>query len=173
MKIVTGILALLISSLSIAKEVQVADTGITFQAPDNFGALSQEILDFKWPHKRAPRWVVGNDTGSTTIAFDLKPHDISGAPLKELMSVYVDGFERIVPGVQWKKQEVISLSGREWIYLELTSNAIDTDIYNIVLVTSYGKEMLVFNFNSTKEDFAKYEKTLRSSVNTIKVPASS
>ncbi len=170
MKIVTGILALLISSLCFAKEVQVADTGITFQAPDDFGALSQEILDFKWPHKRAPRWVVGNETGSTTIAYDLKPHDISAAPLEALMGDFTATFERVVPGVEWKKQEVIHLSGRDWIYFEVTSNAIDTDIYNIMLVTSYGKEMLVFNFNSTKEDFPQYEKALRNSVNTIKIP---
>ena len=32
----------------------------------------------------------------------------------------------------------------------------DTDIYNIMLVTSYGQEMLMFNFNSTKEDFSIY-----------------
>ncbi|SIQ23107.1 hypothetical protein SAMN05421647_10376 [Marinobacterium stanieri] len=72
--------------------------------------------------------------------------------------------------MEWKKQEVIHLSGRDWIYFEVTSNAIDTDIYNIMLVTSYGKEMLLFNFNSTKEDFPQYEKALRNSVNTIKIP---
>ncbi|WP_010323146.1 hypothetical protein [Marinobacterium stanieri] len=170
MKIISGIMALMLSTLCFAKEVQVADTGITFEAPDDFGPLSQEILDFKWPQSRAPRWVVGNETGSTTIAYDLKPHDISGAPMEALMGDFAATFERVVPGVEWKKQEVIHLSGRDWIYFEVTSNAIDTDIYNIMLVTSYGKEMLLFNFNSTKEDFPQYEKALRNSVNTIKIP---
>jgi len=150
--------------------VEIESSGISFDAPDDFFTYDQKLIDIKWPQKRAPRWVVGNESGSTSIAYDLKPNDISLAPLNELMDYFKSVFDRVIPGIDWKKREIIEVSGKKWIYLEMTSSAIDTDIHNIMLVTSYGKEMLVFNFNSTKEDFSKYESQLRKSVSTIKLP---
>ncbi len=170
MKIVFGLIMIALTSVCLAKEITVADSGITFDAPDEFVPLPQEIIDAKWPSSRAPRWVIGNASGATTIAYDIKPNDISAAPLSGLMNSFKTVFDRVVPGIEWIKREVIDISGKKWIYLEMTSNAIDTDIHNIMLVTSYGKDMLIFNFNSTKEEFSQYESELRDSVNTIKLP---
>lgn len=170
MKIILSLIVVMMSAVCTAKDIQVSDTGISFVAPDEFQPLSQDLIDAKWPQKSAPKWVVGNETASTTIAYDLKPNDISAAPLPDLMNYFKTTFDRIIPGIEWKKREVIELSGKSWVYLEMTSNAIDTDIYNIMLLTSYGKEMLIFNFNSTKKDFSKYESELRKSVTTIQLP---
>jgi len=54
----------------------------------------------------------------------------------------------------------------------MTTNAVDTDIYNIMLFTCYKGKMLIFNFNSTREEFKKYEKDLRKSIRTIKIKES-
>jgi hypothetical protein len=54
--------------------------------------------------------------------------------------------------------------------METTSSAIDTDIYNIMMLTGYDNRMLIFNFNSTKEDFPKFEKALRASLASIQIP---
>jgi len=170
MKYFIGIMVLLISAASIAKEINIGLTGISFDAPDDFSPLSQEVIDAKWPQKRAPKWVVGNDSASTTIAYDLKPNDISNAPLEDFMNYFKTTFDRVIPGIAWKERKIIELSGKKWIFLEMTSKAIDTDIYNIMLLTSYGNEMLIFNFNSTKEEFKNYELALRKSINTIKLP---
>ena len=164
------IILIILPSVSLAKEISLPETGITFIAPDEFKPLPQKIIDIKWPSKRAPKWVIGNKDATTTIAYDLKPNDISQAPLPALIGSFENVFNRVVPGIKWKKKEIIKLSGQQWIYLEMTSNAIDTDIHNIMLVTSYKKRMLVFNFNSTKQDFAKYEAILRKSIETIKLP---
>ena len=161
--------SLLFCAFLSAKEIQISGTDITFIAPDEFKELPQELIDLKWPQKAAPKWVVGNATASTTIAYDLKPNDISSAPLPDLMEYFKQTFDRIIPGIEWKDRQIIELSGHKWIFPEMTSNAIDTDIYNIMLVTSYGKEMLAFNFNSTKEDFPKYEVKLRESMQSINI----
>ena len=170
MKFILSLILVTLSFALAAKEVSVSDTGISFVSPDEFQPLSQEIIDVKWPQKGAPKWVVGNESASTTIAYDLKPNDISAAPLPDIMNYFKNTFDRIIPGIEWKNREIIELSGKQWVYLEMTSNAIDTDIYNIMLLTSYGKEMLIFNFNSTKEDFTKYETKLRASIQTIQLP---
>ena len=54
--------------------------------------------------------------------------------------------------------------------MEMTSNAVDTDIHNIMMLTGIDGKMLVFNFNSTREDFPRYEEELRKSLNSIELP---
>lgn len=43
----------------------------------------------------------------------------------------------------------------------MTSSAIDTDIYNLMIFTGHKSQMWMFNFNSTKEEFKKYVKVFR------------
>ncbi len=170
MKIIVSLILIVLSPVSFTKEINISDTGISFVAPNEFQQLSQEAINIKWPQKNAPKWAVGNESTSTTIAYDLKQIDVSSIPLPELMVSFKTTFDRIVPGIQWKKREIIELSGKSWGYLEMTSSLIDSNIHNIMLVTSYGKEALIFNFNSTKEDFPKYELELRQSMKTIQLP---
>ncbi|MGB5412647.1 MAG: hypothetical protein WBN09_14025 [Woeseiaceae bacterium] len=153
-----------------AGTIEIEDTGVTFVAPDEFEPLSQEVIDIKWPNKNGPRFVVGNERATTTIAYDVKAQDISGADMDELRASLEQTFNRIIPGIQWKENSVIEHEGRNWVYLEMTSNAIDTDIYNIMMLGGVGQEMIIFNFNSTKEDFPKYEEELRQSLKSIRVP---
>ena len=164
------LLAILISFPVFADPIKVADTDVTFAPPDGFKALPQETIDLKWPNKRAPKFVVGNDNASTTVAYDIKPNNIPQNHLVDAQKAFTDLFERVVPGFEWKKNEIIDHSGQKWLLMEMTSRAIDTNIYNIMFVTGYKGQMLIFNFNSTKEDFPKYEKQLRASLKSIRLP---
>jgi len=163
-------LAIFICGQAQAGVIELGDTGITFVAPDEFEPLSQEIIDIKWPNKNGPSFVVGNERASTTIAYDVKPLDLSNADLDEVRAAFEQTFNRVIPGIQWKENSIIEHEGRSWVYLEMTSKAIDTDIYNIMMLTGVGQKMVIFNFNSTKEDFPKYEKVLRQSLKSIRLP---
>ena len=154
----------------IAEPVKVAGTEITFEPPAGFKALSQEMIARKWPSNMAPRFAVGTPTGKTTVAYDLKPHQVPQDKLGEVQQQFTQMFERMIPGIAWKKNEIIEHSGQKWLMMELTSNAVDTDIYNIMMMTGYEGKMLVFNFNSTKDDFPQHEAALRKSLSSIVIP---
>jgi hypothetical protein len=153
-----------------AEPIKVADTGVTFEAPEDFKPLSKVIIAAKWPTNRAPAFAVGTPSGGTTVAYDLKPNNIPQEALPEVKKSFTELFERMIPGIAWKKNEIIEHSGQKWLLMEMTSNAVDTDIYNIMLMTGYQGKMLVFNFNSTKEDFPKYEAALRKSLKSVTLP---
>ena len=159
-----------VSSTLSADPIKVADTQVTFEAPEDFKPLSKEIIATKWPTNRAPAYAVGTPSGTTTVAYDLKPNNIPQEALPEVQKSFTELFERMIPGIAWKKNEIIEHSGQKWLLMEMTSNAVDTDIYNIMLMTGYQGKMLVFNFNSTKEDFSKYEAALRKSLKSVKLP---
>lgn len=166
------ILVLMIAGMCTAfsEPLKVADTGVTFEPPAEFKKVPQQIVDLKWPNKNAPRFVVGNESASTTIAYDLKNNRVPEAQLPLVKEEFTKPFNRVIPGIRWKKSEIIEHSGQKWLYLEMTSNAVDTDIHNIMLVTGYQGKMLIFNFNSTRGDFKRYEAQLRASIKSIKLP---
>ena len=171
MKIPLLIAALFVLSPALfAEPIKVADTEVTFEAPEDFKPLSKEIIATKWPTNRAPAYAIGTPSGSTTVAYDLKPNNIPQEALPEVQKSFTELFERMIPGIAWKKNEIIEQSGQKWLLMEMTSNAVDTDIYNIMLMTGFEGKMLVFNFNSTKEDFPKYEAALRKSLKSVKLP---
>ena len=171
MKIQYSITALLaLTTTLLAEPIKVAGTEVTFDPPECFEPLSKEILAIKWPTNRAPAYAIGTPTGTTTVAYDLKPNNIPQEALPEVQKSFTQFFDRMIPGIIWKKNKIIEHSGQKWLMMEMTSRAFDTDIYNILLMTGFKGKMLVFNFNSTKEDFAKYEDALRESQESIRLP---
>ncbi|CAA6692136.1 MULTISPECIES: hypothetical protein [unclassified Lentimonas] len=170
MKLITTLGILLLSTLlSSAEHIKITGTSASFDSPEGFKPLSKEIIELKWPSNRAPRFAVGNESASTTVAYDLKPHLISQSQLQAVLTSFEQTFNRVIPGIEWKKKEIIEIDGQKWIFLEMTSNAVDADIYNIMLITGLNGQMLAFNFNSTKSDFPKYENSLRESIKSIKL----
>lgn len=153
-----------------ADPIKVANTEVTFEAPEGFKPLSKEIMAVKWPANRAPAFAVGTPNGGTTVAYDLKPDNLPQEALPDVQKSFTKIFERAIPGIAWKKNEIIEHSGQKWLLMEMTSTAADTDIYNILFMTGHQGKMLIFNFNSTKEDFPKYEASLRKSLKSVKIP---
>lgn len=152
-----------------AEQFSIPESGVTFEAPAGFTPLSKEEIAGKYPSHSPPSLAVGNERRTTTIAFDLKPQSIPADKLLEVKSAFEKIFERMIPGLVWKERKLIELQGQQWIYFELTSHAIDTDIHNIMLVTPHKGKMLVFNFNSTKGEFPNVESKLRESLKSIKL----
>ena len=165
------LLALLVSISSAvhAETISVDEGGVTFEAPDDFTPVSEEVLRIKYPSGNAPRFVIGNEGAGTTIAYDIKPSPLPSEQLDAARTSFTELFERMIPGIEWVENKTIDHDGQEWIYFELTSNAIDTEIYNIMLMTGYGDQTLMFNFNSTKEQFGHYESALRQSLQSIDI----
>ncbi len=162
-------LLLAIAPAGHAKEIQIDGGAITFAAPPGFTALSRSEIATKFPKARAPRFVIGNAARTTTIAYDLKPHTVADAQLEAMMAGFVRSFEQAVKGIVWKKRAVVERVGKRWVHLEFTSEAVDTDIHNIMLVTPHSKELLILNFNSTRGEFPSVEKALRRSIASIRV----
>ena len=159
----------LVCGQAAAASFTIPGSTVSFEAPDDFTPLTQEEIAKKWLRAKPPAFVVGNARRTTTIAYDIRNQSVPEDQLEAGLEVFGRLFDRLVAGIVWKKREIAVIGGRRWIYLEMTSNAIDTDIYNILLSTPHEGKLVVFNFNSTKEDFPHVEASLRKAVNTVAI----
>ena len=171
-KIVSYLLAGFVFSVSIlasAEIVTLPGNAISFDAPAGFTPLTKEQIAQKWVRGIPPVFAVGNAKRTTTIAYNMSNQPVTDGDLEGKVKAFEQLFDKVIPGIVWKKKEVTSIGGRKWIHLEMTSSAIDTDIYNILLGTPYEGKLVLLNFNSTKEDFPKLEASLRKAMGTLSV----
>lgn len=152
-----------------ANEVVSDDGLISFLIPDDFTPLNVDEVAAKYPNGQVPRYIVGNAARSTHIAYDIKPSKIEYHDLLEFQSILTETFERTVPSVQFLFNEIRAMNGKQWIYIELTSAASNVDIHNIILVTPYKDDLLMFNFNSTKKEYPLVRNELRTSIKSIRI----
>ena len=166
-----GLLLAVTPTLSAGESISVPGSTVTLEAPAGFTPLTAAKIAAeiaaKFPRTRPPGYALGNARRSTSIAYDLKPQAIKDAELEKGLEMFGTLTGRVVAKTAWKRKEIIQMAGQRWIFFELTPTAVDTDIHNIMLITPLEWQMLIFNFNSTKEDFAKQEAALRASVASI------
>jgi hypothetical protein len=155
--------------LALAETTTVPETNISFTPPAGFTPLTQEELDIKFPSKNGPKFALGNERRTTTVAYDVKDVPMTVDTLKTNLEPIGESMARVIPGAVWVDKKMVRLAGLDWAYFEMTSNALDADIHNIILMGPWQGKMIVFNFNATKADFATLESALRASMESIAI----
>jgi len=166
-KILIALLPLLLISTLHAKKFSISDGDISFDAPDGFKPMSAELIKIKYPKGNPPSNALMNDSTETSIVFDLRGGALPQSDIERTRMAYASTYKRVVGGFELKVNKTAKIAGQKWAQLEFVSNTIDSKVYNIMLVTGYKKQMLIFNFNSTLKEFKKYEKAIRKSIKSI------
>ena len=155
-----------------AERVAVVGTDASFEPPAGFKELSAGVIALKFNRGgNPPKFVLGNEDATTTVAYEIRPIPATEADLPEMLATFDQQFQKRVPGLKWIRREIIELSGQRWIFLEFTSTAADADIHNLMLMTPVNGALLAINFNSTRADFIRYETELRASIYSIRLHA--
>jgi hypothetical protein len=157
----------IISDLALS-DITIPNTAISISIPTIFTELSIEGIELKWGgNKTRPQWAIGNQDAGTTISYSINEFDASQSSLNNVMLGMKQGFDRVVPGINWLNYEVTNLNGKDWIILEFMSNTLNTEIHNIMITTDLGNVMPILNFNSTINQFDGYEPLLRNSLESV------
>jgi len=107
--------------LALAENYSLENGKITFAAPEGFRPMSAAAIKIKYPRGRAPKYVIGNASAQTGIAYDLKPYDMPPHKLAEARLAFASILPKLMPGLRWLRRDIIQLSGRKWVLLEMTS----------------------------------------------------
>ena len=163
---------IMLANLSIAGEkVNLFDGNVSLVLPEGFSVMPEELAKVKYPiESHRPKHIYSNKRTTTSIAITLSEHSqLQPHQLPEFKAFMEETLSRMIPGLKWIKRDYAVINGKKWARFELMSNAIDTDIHNIMLMTSFNGKPLMFNFNSTKGEFPKVVKDLQESIDSIRV----
>lgn len=163
-------LAGLALTLSIhAATFSVPGVPIRFEAPEGMTPLTVDEIRVKYPRGRPPSIALGDDNRTTSIAVGAPRYNSPAPPLEDLKESIEKTLPQQIPDLKWLRREIIELHGHRWVFFELTSDAIDTSIHNLMLATTVDRQLVFVNFNSTREEFPQWDERLRKSLQSVQV----
>jgi hypothetical protein len=129
----------------------VLDEKVRLLVPVEFTVMSDEMRQFKYPRDRPPTLALTNESGSVNLAFNHTPSRGSLADLPKYHEFFRKSDRTLLPAVEWIRDEITTINGRNFILREFRSPAIDTDIHNIMALTFVDGRLLIVAFNTVVE----------------------
>jgi hypothetical protein len=157
------------SLASAQTRVTFGDGKISFVPPAALQPLDPADAARKFPTLPAGAQVFATDRGAVSVAFGLTGQLLAPDRLSEAKTQLTHFLERAAPGLRWIARETIQFQGQPWLHFEFISRALDTDIHNHILLTSYRGHLLMFNFNATLSQYPKYETAFQESRESIRL----
>jgi hypothetical protein len=127
------------------------DGKIQMLIPTHFGPMSEELIRAKYPGERRPTFVLSDERGTVNITVNHTSSVMSSKDLDEAHRAFDRMFRNQYPSATWYRSERTTLNGQECFILELLTPATDTEIHNIIVVSSLESRMLLISTNITKE----------------------
>ena len=126
----------------------------SLKIPETFNLMSQEAIDVKYPSENQPSLVYTNDDGSININIKITETVLKNNNIEEEIKKTEKLFRQIDDNID------VNLSKRESYNLgelKFMSKAIDTNIYNHMLLFSINDKMTVISFNCTEKDIDEWK----------------
>jgi len=152
------------------ERVMFANQKVSFVVPKGFTRTTKEMVDKKYPRGNAPEYVFSNERTTVSIAAGYTPNaNLTVEQLPQFKEYMEQTFERNTPDLRWIARGFEEINGSRWIRLEFQSNAVDTEIRNIVLMTALDNGLVMFNFNSTVGDYESHKALLEQSQESVQI----
>lgn len=116
--------------------------------PTDFNIMDQELINKKYPNGNPPTYVLSNDRTTINLALGITTTPIKNSQIKN----YIKSMEmQLSSSVNILGTRFFERNNHEIGEIKFISKAIDTDIYNHMLVFSDNDYLRIVSFNCTKE----------------------
>lgn len=155
-----------IYSFAGAATVSIPNIG-TFEAPGEYTPLSREEIKIPYRRGRPPTFAIGTKNRTTMISYEIRAMTVPAEQLPEVKSTVETTMAQSLPGLVWKKTDIVKMQGRSWLYFEHVSPGPDYDTHNIFLWIPLAAKSLFLNFTCPKDDFPKMKPVFQRSIQSV------
>lgn len=148
---------------------QLFSNKVELLLPKSFGIMPEEMLKLKYPGSNRPTLVYSDEDGTVNIAFNHTTSKAAQAQIETYKNVFVNTFKTTYPTAEWTGSGVKEINGRKVGFLELTTQAVDTKIYNYLFFTDLDGRLLICTFNCTVEKKPEWAEVAKKIVNSFTV----
>lgn len=143
---------------------KIAEPSLTIDIPKNFTPLNERLLKLKYPSENRPTLVLSDESSKVNIGVSLKNMKLPPEKLTE----YKDLIMQFMPNYHPSAEKVTLSDGREAWIIRFVSKAVDSDIQNNLLITTYDNKVLYITFNCTDDLWPKYREMSTTSLLSVK-----
>ena len=138
--------------------------GFKIKIPSEFKIMSDEIVNVKYPNGNAPSLVYTNDKTTINVALVMNDVTMKNRQIEEYVKTMESTYKNYSKDVKLKFWERNNHKIGE---MEFTTEGLDTEIYNHIIVFSVNDKLRLVNFNCTKEQMNEWQKVSKFIVDSI------
>ncbi|GKX61160.1 hypothetical protein [Leminorella grimontii] len=143
---------------------QLPELGISLNIPKGFTLMDDEMRKTKYPYEGGPSIVFSDATRDINIAINA-----GAVPMSvEQVNDYKIAVTSAMSSYQASAESVTIDGGRKAWIIGVTSKAMDTDIRNIIMVTSFRDKLTIVAFNCPQEQWDTYKDSAKAALLSIK-----
>ena len=124
------------------------DGNFFIKLPKSFSQMDEETLKIKYPNENPPTYAFSNDATTVSVAISLSEANMKNRDIANYLKTMEKTFSSVYEDIETKISE---LEGHKIGQMKFISPAVDTKIYNHMLVFSDQNKLRIVNFNCTEE----------------------
>ena len=139
--------------------------GYSIKVPTNMSLMSEDMKSIKYPSDNAPKFVYTNDDGSINLNVENNEVELSNEQIIE----YTKQMEKILGSLgEVKSVEYFERDGRQIGEIKVVTQAIDSKIFNHMILFSINNKLKIVSFNCTINHYNEFEQVSDFIINSIK-----
>ena len=151
-------------------------SGLTVGVPATFMPLPDDGIAVKYPSPRKPLAVYSNPSGRVDYSVAVRPTTFESMDYAVLLKIYKSSIQRLYTKVEFLKEDIRTVNGRDFIYFEFVSTVSDAGRarqlapikrYQAVQYAIQGQQLYVFTFVAPAEEQAQWQPTAQAVMNAI------
>jgi hypothetical protein len=177
---ITAFLLLFLSLTAFAPKPKLTTTklssGLTVGVPAGFAPLPDDGIAVKYPSPRKPLAVFSNPSGRVDFSVAVRPTTFESFDYGVLLKIYKSSIQRLYSKVDFLKEDIRTVNGRDFIYFEFVSSVTDArrnsqlapiKRYQMVQYAIQGQQLYVYTFVAPAEEQAQWQPTAQAVMDAI------
>jgi hypothetical protein len=151
-------------------------TGLTVGVPAGFAPLPDDGIAVKYPAPRKPLAVYSNPSGRVDYSVAVRPTTFESMDYAVLLKIYKSSIQRLYTKVDFLKEDIRTVNGRDFIYFEFVSTVSDAQRnsqlapikrYQTVQYAIVKDQLYVFTFVAPANEQAQWQPTAQAVMGAI------
>lgn len=145
------------------------DNKLKMLFPRNFKLMDTEMLNLKYPvQSKQPTLVYTDREGEINIAFNYTNSNIKVDDLSKIKASMINQFEQIST-ISLIDSDLKNINGNQFFIVKFYSQAIDTEVYNLMFGTELDGRLLIGTLNCTVTHLPEWQPIADKIINSIEV----
>ena len=151
-------------------------SGLSVGVPAGFAPLPDDGIAVKYPSPRKPLAVYSNPSGRVDFSVAVRPTTFESMDYAVLLKIYKSSIQRLYTKVDFLKEDIRTVNGRDFMYFEFVSTVSDTrrssqlapiKRYQVVQYAIQGTQLYVFTFVAPADEQAQWQPTAQAVMGAI------
>lgn len=141
----------------------IPELKLSLEIPQTLTPMSDEMAKIKYPSENRPQVIYGDERGKASLGISAGRHALPASQIDMAKEATVKMLVNFKP-----QAEAVTVDGHKAWLITFRSQAPDTEILNMMLMTSQNDKAVQVAFNMTKDLEAQYQDAAKATLMSLK-----